>query len=117
MPTYQIITQLFYGKDQLSFYRFYIDATSPAQAMRKHNLPKRLKTNEQIIINITPLVRQKDDIPFEVHQVIDRDPSPEDPDLSPTLIPLSYPSEDQLLGISKKKIKKPAKNKTQNKRG
>jgi hypothetical protein len=53
MPTYRVITQLFYGKDQLSFNNCYIEAISPSQAMRKHKIPK-LKPNQQIIINILP---------------------------------------------------------------
>ena len=54
MPTYRVITQLYYGSDQLSFNNCYIDAISPSQAMRKHKLPK-LKPNQEIIINILPV--------------------------------------------------------------
>ena len=90
----------------MSFYSCYIDAISPAQAMRKHNMPKRLNINEQIIINITPLVREKDDIPLEVHRIIDHAPqnipSVKFPNLSPQLEKLKYPSEDQLQGMTKK---------------
>lgn len=52
MPLYRVATVLFHGKQRHLFSDCYIEALTPAQAMRKHRLPKLTNDDDILIINI-----------------------------------------------------------------